>query len=106
MRDEELPAPTSELVAHFGALAPGSPESTDWDVLEDELTDRILRLLTDRPEKLRRTLYILDVPEHHYRDAMALGSLDAAARALARAVLERESAKIESRRRYRGGHLP
>jgi tRNA A37 N6-isopentenylltransferase MiaA len=76
------------------------PEEGNQDLLLEALAERIESLLeTDKP-KLMRALYILDVTEKRYKAAIARPTVSEAALALAQAVLDRETEKIASRRKY------
>lgn len=76
------------------------PEEGNLELLLEALAERIETLLeTDKP-KLMRALYILDVTEKRYKAAIARPTVPEAAHALAQAVLDRETEKIASRRKY------
>lgn len=91
---------------HTLALRWGVPERTDttgpsdYDVLLDVLTERVGHLMLNRHQKLMSSLYVLDISERRYNEAMSASSHAARAAALARAILERETEKIASRRKY------
>lgn len=76
------------------------PEDLTWQLLREELAERILDLLKYKPNKLLTALYVLDISERRYAQAMEQPTMDDRAWDLAQAILERESQKIESRKRY------
>lgn len=78
----------------------GGPGANDYALLLEVLTERVSYLMMHRNQKLMSSLYVLDVSERRYNDAMAAGTHAARAAALARAILERETEKIASRRKY------
>jgi hypothetical protein len=73
-----------------------------WEMLLDALAERIQILLDKDQAKLMRALYVLDVSEKRYKAAMAVPK-EKVARALAQAVLDRETEKIASRKKYARG---
>lgn len=73
---------------------------TDYELLLEVLTERVSHLMTYRHQKLMASLYILDISERRYNAAMSAPTHAARAAALARAILERETEKIVSRRKY------
>src|SRR5690606_7831532 len=74
------------------------------DSVRDSLVDRVRFLLKHDFEKLTSALYILDVPEARFNEAMSADGLEAKARALADAIWERELEKLHTRRRYMHDH--
>lgn len=82
-------------IAQFWALP------SDAADLTSELEARIAWLLKHDYERLLNAVYLLDLPERAFREAMALASNEATARRLAELILVREREKFESRRRYR-----
>ena len=76
------------------------PEDMTWQLLREELAGRILHLLKYNPNKLLTALYVLDISERRYTQAMEQPTMEDRAWDLAQAILERESQKIESRKRY------
>jgi len=72
----------------------------DWGVLLEALAERILGLLRDNPDRLFSALYVLDISERVYREAMTAPTLQDKALALAKAILDRETQKIATRRKY------
>lgn len=78
----------------------------DYAYLLDELTERVSHLMLHRNQKLMASLYILDISERRYNAAMEAPNHAARARALAQAILERETEKIASRRKYAAAPRP
>lgn len=107
MMDPQDLAATREHMAHYWQVALKTPAGaqTDYDGILEALQERVLQLLRDNPRKLMTALYILDIPESRYTAAMDQPTMDDRAWELARAILERESEKIITRRRY-AGHVP
>lgn len=89
------------LSARWG-VAPraGDTGGGDYAYLLEVLTDRVSHLLAHRHQKLMASLYILDVSERRYNEAMSGKTHADRAAALARVILERETEKIASRRKY------
>ncbi len=81
-------------------------EDADWRILREALAERVERLLTRNTEKLLAALYLLDIPEHRYHEAMGQPTLGDQASALAQIILEQESEKIEMRKKYGGSARP
>lgn len=77
-----------------------SPFDLNRQLLLEALSERILELLRNRPEKLLSALYILDIGELAYRQAMEQDTMQDRAWALAIAVYERETEKIRMREKY------
>lgn len=77
-----------------------SPFDLNRQMLLETLSERILDLLRNRPEKLLSTLYLLDIGEHVYQQAMDQDTMEDRAWALAVAVYDRETEKIRLRVRY------
>jgi len=73
---------------------------TDWNVLLEALAERILGLLRDNPDRLFSALYVLDISERITREALTAATLQEKSVALAVAILERETQKIATRRKY------
>lgn len=91
----------SAAARRWGIAAAPAGRSADYSWLLGELTERIHHLLRHNPEKLMNSLYVLDVSETRYVEAMSAPALADKAARLAEAVLDRESEKIASRLRYR-----
>ena len=77
-----------------------SPFDLNRQMLLEALSERILDLLRKRPEKLLSALYILDIGETVYRQAMEQDTMQDRAWALAVAVYDRETEKIRLREKY------
>lgn len=86
------------LVAQWGIVAASGPD--DWEVLLEALTQRVGHLLLHNPNKLLTALYILDISEKRYLQALDQPTHLDRAHDLARAILERETEKIRTRQRY------
>ena len=72
----------------------------DWEILLEALAERILGLLRDNPDRLYSALYVLDISERVTREAMAAPTMQGKALAMAKAILDRETQNIATRRRY------
>ena len=95
-------AETERVVAarwQMGDLSDASQPGA-WEQLRARLALRIAELLRQNRHKLMTALYVLDVPEMHYRAAMAQPDSQLQAEALAEAVLRREAQRVAARRRY------
>lgn len=77
-----------------------SPFDLNRQMLLEALAERILDLLKNRSEKLLSALYILDIGETAYQQAMDQDSMQDRAWALAVAVYDRETEKIRLREKY------
>lgn len=77
------------------------PEPIREDDLVSDLAERVEWLMKHDYERLLNAIYLLDVPERRFHEAVRSRPTGAAARRLAEAILERERQKFESRRRYR-----
>jgi hypothetical protein len=89
-----------ELVAGWDIVIPTVDVHTTYNVLLHALEERIFDLLQHNPRKLTSTLYILDISERRYLQALDQPTMQDRAHDLARAVLERETEKIAMRQRY------
>ena len=96
--DTGLLADTRDALVESWNVRPDA--ESDWDVLLAALAERILGLLRDNPDKLFSALYILDISECVSREAMTAPTIQDKAAALAKAILDRETEKIATRRRY------
>lgn len=102
----ELPAEPDDAAALRQALAQEwqlalpSPDRTVYDEVLDALRGRVRHLLQHNRDRLMAALYILDVSEDRFHAATGKKSLDDAADALARVILEREMERVRTRRRY------
>lgn len=98
----ELEEARQALAMRWGVQTRGGAagDESDYELLLEVLTERVAHLLAHRHQKLMASLYILDISERRYNEAMkGVTHLERAAR-LARAILERETEKIHSRRKY------
>lgn len=77
-----------------------SPFDLNRQILLEALSERILDLLRNRPDKLLSALYVLDIGETTYQQAMEQDTMQDRAWALAVAVYDRETEKIRLRERY------
>ena len=104
MNEPTPPADTSLLADTRDALVERwnvRPDAeSDWEILLEALAERILGLLRDNPDKLFSALYVLDISERITREAMAAPTIQDKAAALAKAILDRETQKIATRRKY------
>jgi len=101
MDREGLQLARQALVTNWNiALSGDAAENLNWQLLLDALEERILNLLERNPQRLLTAVYLLDISESRYNEAMSGANLRDNARSLAQVILERESAKIAMRRRY------
>jgi hypothetical protein len=77
-----------------------SPYDLNRQLLLEALSERILYLLQYKPEKLLSALYILDLGEAAYNQAMEQDTMQDRAWALAEAIYDRETEKIRLRLKY------
>jgi hypothetical protein len=70
------------------------------DRLLAALAERVRQLLDSDSSNLATAMYTLDIDELRFQTAMNLPGNDMKSTAVAELILERESQKIESRRRY------
>lgn len=96
--DDPPPQRITSLDPVWGLMPPES----DADLAE-RLAERIYRLLRHDFEKLMTLMYLVDVPERVFGDALAGRTERDAARELARIVIERESEKAHTRHRHGTG---
>lgn len=90
-----------ELVAGWDIAIPDLDDArTTYEVLLHALEERIYDLLQHNPRKLTNALYILDITERRYLQALDQPTMRDRAHDLAHAVLERETEKIAMRQRY------
>jgi len=96
-----LQATEVALIDHWEVAPLGvSPYNLNRQLLLEALSERVLYLLTYKPQKLLSALYILDIGESAYNQAMEQDTMTDRAWALAEAIYDRESEKIELRRKY------
>jgi len=71
------------------------------DAILEALTKRVASLIRHDIDRLFAALYLIDVSEDRFDKANILSTGEAGAGALARAILDREIEKMESRKKYR-----
>lgn len=81
-------------------VSPRPEKDLNWELLLEALEERITDLMINNPRKLTTAVYLLDISERRYQEAMRRPGIAQKARALAEIILERESEKIALRRRY------
>ena len=87
------------LARNWGLTAESPTAPTDRSALLEALAGRVRHLLRRDFERLVTAMYSLDVNESQFREAVE-GDETAAARRVAELILEREFAKMRSRKRY------
>lgn len=104
-----LPEPSSAafhalvtvLNKDWGVSAPsGDTPTSDWETVRAALEERILELLRRNPQKLATAMYLLDIQERRFAEAMDQPTMEDRAHALSCVVMERESEKIRTRWKY------
>lgn len=75
-------------------------ETPDWESLLEALTRRVDYLLAHDYERLLHGMYLIDVSEERFDQALDPAGVEIPPRAVAKLILERELEKLESRRRY------
>lgn len=96
--DTGLLADTRDALVERWHVRPDA--ESNWDILLEALAERILGLLRDNPDRLFSALYVLDISERVSREAMTAPTIQDKAKALAKAILDRETQKIATRRKY------
>ena len=96
--DTGLLADTRDALVERWQVRPDA--GSDWDILLEALAERLLGLLRDNPDRLFSALYVLDISERVSREAMGAPTMPGKAQALAKAILNRETEKIATRRKY------
>ena len=71
------------------------------DAILEALTKRVASLIRYDIDRLFTALYLIDVSEERFDKASILSKGEASACELARAILDREIEKMESRKKYR-----
>ncbi len=103
MMDEDLEATCAVLKDQWSVRPPAVADADlNWELLIEALAERIAILLEENPRKLLTALYVLDIAEWRFKEAMTGPTLQARARSLAQTILERETEKIRTRRKYAG----
>ena len=95
----DLAAVHEALVRQWG-LWPLDPGRLARESLLDELGRRIGFLLRHDLDRLMSSMYILDVPEEKFADAIRRPPAEHPERILAEVILDRELEKMQSRKRY------
>ncbi|MCC6144125.1 MAG: hypothetical protein IT368_09985 [Candidatus Hydrogenedentes bacterium] len=98
---EDLAEARQALVQQWGVQAQRVDKGTlDWEILVEALAERIEWLFKHDYNRLLTAVYILDISEARYKAALDQPGMTERARDLAEAILDRETQKIISRRRY------
>lgn len=87
------------LARTWGVSTTPSPPAA-YDELRDRLIARVEFMLRHDYERLLSSLYLLDVRERDLRAALEISGESAKAKTLAQLILDRETEKVESRKRY------
>jgi len=87
------------LVQQWG-IWPVGEKRIAWDALVQELGRRVEFLLKHDFERLMSCMYMVDISEQRFSEAIKLPEEDKPARVIAELILEREVQKMESRKRY------
>lgn len=87
------------LVQQWG-IWPLGEKCIAWDALVQELGRRVEFLLKHDFERLMSCMYMVDISEQRFSEAIKLPEEDKPARVIAELILEREVQKMESRKRY------
>ena len=106
--DHSLLQATEQALVDQWQMAPLglSPYDLNRQILLEALAERILYLLQYKPQKLLSALYILDVGEGAYTQAMEQDTMQDRAWALAVAIYDRETEKIRTRQKYSAASDP
>lgn len=107
MSDDAGGAPlleTQAVLASNWRVAPvaENEEDLNQEMLLAALGERIFHLLGYNMEKLLSSMYILDISEARFGEAMQAPTMKDRARRIAEIVYGRETEKIQSRRNYAG----
>jgi len=103
MNEKDLEQTHALIARDFELDATGS--SMTEEQLLDLLADRIAWLIEYRMEFLLSLMYRLDVPEANVNAALSPAHPEPANLALAKLVLERQKARIRTKREYRQDNL-
>ncbi|MCH7959221.1 MAG: hypothetical protein IID08_03750 [Candidatus Hydrogenedentes bacterium] len=99
MEPRELEEVHGILARTWGvSTTPSSPAA--YDELRDRLIARVAFMLRHDYERLLSSLYLLDVCERDLRAALETSGDAEQAKALAQLILDRETEKVESRKKY------
>ena len=99
MEQEDLQDVHRTLVQQWG-IWPLGEKQIAWDAILDELGRRVEFLLKHDFERLMSCMYMIDISEQRFSEAVKSPEKDRPARAIAQLILEREVEKMESRKRY------
>ncbi len=77
-------------------------DGSDWEIVRQALEERVSLLLRRDPAKLATAMYILDISERRFAEAMDQPTHEDRAHALSCVIMERESQKIRTRWKYGG----
>lgn len=80
--------------------AEGGEQSDSWEALEERLAVALEDWLAHRFAELAQLAYRLDLPEERFHAALQGRSLQETARSLARAFIDREIQRAETRARW------
>lgn len=112
MADPLLEETQNALVSRWGMSPLGKDADLSRQRLLEALAERIGDLMRRDYERLLSALYMLDVSEAAFREAMRANGTEAKAFAVAELVLERETRKVftwlkyaEQRRRDQAGRI-
>ncbi len=95
----ELQALSESLVRQWG-IWPLGPSRLEREALIEELGRRVDFLLRHDLDRLMTSMYMLDVPEEKFAEAVQRPPHERPARILAEIILEREVEKMQTRQRY------
>jgi hypothetical protein len=91
------------LVTQWHLSVPGDGADEPRERLLRALTRRVEHLLTHDMQRLLSALYVLDISEERFRDALDSTDTHSAAQQLAETILDRELEKAAMRRKYTEG---
>lgn len=89
-----------QLVQLWGMRPVGGLEPLGRDAIIEELVRRVAYLLQHDLDKLMSYMYILDVPEEKFADAIQRPAHEYPERLLAEVILERDLDRMHTWRRY------
>ena len=99
MEPHELEEVRGILTRTWGVRTTPSPPAA-YDELRDRLIARVAFMLRHDYERLLSLLYLLDVRERDLRATLETSDEAAKAETLAQLILDRETEKVESRKKY------
>ena len=71
------------------------------DIIQEQILERVVELLTKNPERLMSILYKIDVQEQRINDVMKNTPIGGIAQHITNLILERMQEKVETRNKYR-----